>query len=124
MGDHKLLLPMGGSGTPSNTLFLGPIQAHNPHGIWIVSAVFAQMTAECLCTSQWNALFPSTLPLPIDSDLIHSSLGSPKSSIDLLFALWTRVVPRKHKLNRIRQVALDRFGRFWTTVYKTVHPVL
>jgi len=35
------------SGLPSNTWFLGPNQAHNPNGISIGSAVFAQLTAEC-----------------------------------------------------------------------------
>jgi len=40
------------------TRFLWPIQAHNPNGISIGSSVFAQMTAECLYTLQWDALFP------------------------------------------------------------------
>ena len=55
----------GGSGPPSNTLLLGPIQAHNPIGISIGSAVFAQMTAVCPYTLQWDAPFPSqNCPLP------------------------------------------------------------
>jgi len=43
---------------PHLTRFLGPIQAHNPNGILIGSAVFAQMTAECPYTLQWGAPFP------------------------------------------------------------------
>ena len=35
--------------TPSNTGFLGSIQAHNPNGILIGLAIFAQMTAVSLC---------------------------------------------------------------------------
>ena len=46
------------SGLPSNSWFLGPIQAHNPNGISIGLAVFAQMTAECPYTLQWDALPP------------------------------------------------------------------
>jgi len=44
--------------TPSNTWFFGPIWAHNPNGISIDSAVFAQGTAECPYTLQWDAPFP------------------------------------------------------------------
>ena len=47
----------------SDRWFLGLIRAHNPNGILIVSAVFAQMTADCPYTLQWNAPFPSKLPL-------------------------------------------------------------
>jgi len=43
---------------PSNTWFLWSIQTHNPNGISIGSAVFAQMTAECTYTSHWEAPFP------------------------------------------------------------------
>ena len=46
------------SGTPSNTWFLQPIQAHNPNGISIGLAVFAQTTAECPYILQWDAPFP------------------------------------------------------------------
>ena len=55
--------------------FLGPIRAHNPNSIWIGSAVFAQMTAECPYTLQWDAPFPQKkLPIPIGGSgphLIH-----------------------------------------------------
>jgi len=33
-------------------------QVHNPNGTSIGSAIFAQMTAECLCRLQWFACFP------------------------------------------------------------------
>jgi len=45
-------------GLPSNTWFLGPIQAQNPNGISIGSAVFAQFITECLYTLQWYSSFP------------------------------------------------------------------
>ena len=53
----------GGSGPASNTIAL-PIRAHNPNGISIESAVFAQITAECPYTLQLDAPCPpSKLPL-------------------------------------------------------------
>jgi len=59
---QKLPLPMEGSG-PHLTWFLEPIRVHNPNGISIGSAIFAQMTAESLL--QWNAPFPSqNCPFP------------------------------------------------------------
>jgi len=37
----------------------GPdVRLHNPNGISIGSAVFAQTTAECTYTLQWDAAFP------------------------------------------------------------------
>jgi len=75
----KLPLPIRGYGSPSNTWFLGPIQVRNPNGISICSAVFAQLTAECPCTLQWAAPYPSKLPLLV-GDLDHGFLGPPKSS--------------------------------------------
>jgi len=53
----KLPLPMGIWHHP--TRFLGPIRAYNPNGISIGSAIFAQMTAECPDTLQWDAPFAS-----------------------------------------------------------------
>ena len=42
-----------------------PIWAHNPNGISIGSAVFAQMTAECAYTLQWDASSPpQNCPFP------------------------------------------------------------
>ena len=54
----KIATSYGASGPPSDTWFLGPIRAHNPNGISISSAVFAQMTIECPYTLQWDAPFP------------------------------------------------------------------
>jgi len=52
-------------GPPSNTWFLRPIQAHNPNGIPIGSAVFAQTTVECPCTLHWVACSsPKLCPFP------------------------------------------------------------
>ena len=45
LSPSKLPLPMGGSGPPSNTWFLGPTRVHNPNGISIGSAVFAGLTS-------------------------------------------------------------------------------
>jgi len=53
----KLSLPMR-IWTPSNTCFLGPIRVHNPNGISIGSAVFAQITVECHYTLQRADLPP------------------------------------------------------------------
>ena len=43
------------SGPSSNMRFLRPVRDHNPNGISIGSAVFAQMTVECLYTLQPDA---------------------------------------------------------------------
>ena len=71
-------------GPPSNTLFLRPIRAHNPNGIHIGSAVFAQTTVEYPYTLQWDAHSPQKIcPFPwgdLESHLIHGSPGPPKSS--------------------------------------------
>ena len=47
------------------TRFLGPIRTHNPNGILIGSAIFAQMTVGCPYTLQWDAPFLQKLPLPM-----------------------------------------------------------
>jgi len=51
-------------GLPSNTRFLGSIRAHNPNGISIGSALFAEMTAECPYTLQRDAPSPQNCPFP------------------------------------------------------------
>jgi len=66
---------------PCNTWCFRPVRAHNPNGTSIGSAVFAQMTAECLHTLQWFACFPSKMPLPMLASgpyVIRGSLGPPK----------------------------------------------
>jgi len=47
--------PTGDLDLPCNTWCFGHMQAHNRNGTWIGSAVFAQMTADCL--SIWFACF-------------------------------------------------------------------
>jgi len=50
---------------PHPTRFLQPVRAHNPNGIPIVSAVFAQTTVECPYTLQWDAHSPQKIcPFP------------------------------------------------------------
>jgi len=76
--------PWGGEyEPPSNTWFSGPIKVHNPKGISTDSAVFAQTTAECPNTLQWDT--PSPLKIAPSHGgsgphLIHGSLGPPESS--------------------------------------------
>jgi len=45
--------------------------SHNPNGISIGSAVFAQMTAQCPYTLQWDA------PFPLKIALSHGRSGPP-----------------------------------------------
>jgi len=52
------------SGSPSNTWFLRPIQAHNPNGISIGSAIFAQVTGECPTLYNGTPLSPRNCPFP------------------------------------------------------------
>jgi len=61
------------AGPSANTRFLWPIRAHNPNGIWICSAVFAQMTAECPYTLQWGTLPPPNCPFPWGSGPLSST---------------------------------------------------
>jgi len=81
----KIVPSHGGSGMPWKTWFHEPIWAYFPNGILIGSAVFAQITAECPYTLQWDALFPLKIA-PSHGDLyphlIHGSwiLGPPESS--------------------------------------------
>jgi len=65
MGDPfpKIAPSHGGSGRHL-TRFLEPIRAHNPNGISIDSAVFAQMTAECPYSLQWDPLTPHNYLFP------------------------------------------------------------
>jgi len=62
---------------------LGPIRSHNPNGIPIGSAAFAQGTAECAYTLQRDGPFPLKIAPShgdLDPYLIHGVFGSPKSS--------------------------------------------
>jgi len=64
---------------PCNTRCFRPIRVQNSNGTSIGSAVFAQMTAECLYTLQWFACFPSKLPLLMLASGPHGTLGPPES---------------------------------------------
>ena len=70
--------------TPSDLWFLGPVRAHNPNGITIGSAVFAQITVRPYSVRlQWDPLSSWKLPIPVrdlDLHLIHGSLSPPESS--------------------------------------------
>ena len=65
-------------------LNLGPTRALNLNGISIGSAVFAQLSAECPYTSQWDASFPLKIAAFHGGGsgpyLMHGSLGPPESS--------------------------------------------
>jgi len=58
----KLSLLMGGWGPPSFSWFLEADRAHNPNCITIGSAIFAQVTVECLYTLQWVPLSQKIAP--------------------------------------------------------------
>jgi len=87
----ELPLPMGDLDIPCNTWCFQPIRIHNPNRTSIGSAIFAQMTVECLYTLQWFACFPSKLPLPMLASGTHlirgSSLGPPESGTQM--ATWS-----------------------------------
>jgi len=66
---------------PSNTCFLGPTLVHNPNGISIGLAVFAQDRADYPILYNRRPFLPK-LPLPIRGSGTQSnngSLGPPKS---------------------------------------------
>ena len=82
-------------GIGPHSSFLYFLQAHNPNGISIGSAAFAQMTVECAYTLQWDTPFPLKIAPShggdLDPHLIHDSLSPPIPH------------PKRH---------LDRFSRF------------
>jgi len=48
------------------------MQAHNPNGTLVGSAVFAQMTAGCPYTLQWFACFPLKIaPSMLASEILN-----------------------------------------------------
>jgi len=79
----KLSLPMRDRESRLTHDSLGPSQPTSQTEFRSVSR-FAQMTAECPYTLQWDApFFPHNCPLPIGGSgphLIHSSLGLPESA--------------------------------------------
>jgi len=70
-----------GSGLPSNTCFLGSIRVHNPNGISIGSAVFAQLMAQS-CRRCHVCPSPQNCPSHGESEphLIRCSMGPPDSA--------------------------------------------
>jgi len=66
----KFPLAMGGPGAPSNTWFFEPTRAHNPNGISVGSAVFAQLTKDCrqACPSPKNCPFPWEISEPSSNE--------------------------------------------------------
>jgi len=79
---------------PSNTCFLGFTRDHNPNGISIGSAIFAQLTAEFPYTLQWATLYPKTAP---------SHWGIWISISYMICWAYPRLQPKQH---------LDGFSRF------------
>jgi len=70
----KIAPSRGGPGPWFNLWFLGPVQAHNPNGITVDSAVFAQMTAVSVSyTLQKVAPFPKIAPS-------HRGSGGPSNT--------------------------------------------
>jgi len=69
---------------------------HNPNGISIGLAVFAQMTTECQYTLQWDA------PLPLKIAAFHGGSGRPSNTC-AWFPGPTRVLNPKRQLDRCRR---------------------
>jgi len=65
----KIALRMG-IWTPSNTWFLRPTRVHKPNGIWIGSAVFAQLTA----VRRWRC---RGMPFPLKLVPSHGGIWTP-----------------------------------------------
>jgi len=83
-------LPMGDLNLSCNMWYFRPMRAHNPNSTSIGSAVFAQMTAECLFSLQWFACFPLKIALPMLASgphVICGSLGPPDSGMQM--ATWS-----------------------------------
>jgi len=59
----KLSLPIGGSGPPFNTWFLGPIRTQNPNSILIGSPIFARFTTVTDRQTERQTTLLSLLPV-------------------------------------------------------------
>jgi len=125
---------------PSNTLFSGPIEAHNSNGISIGSAVFAQMTAGSLYFTMGCHFPPQNCPFPwgdLDLHLKHSSWAhpspQPKQHLDQ-FSYFCRAHCDRPGLGRFqnrnrdfgenrhqnRKLSFDRGpSRFWSRTRRT-----
>jgi len=87
----------GGSGTPSNISYLGPIQAHNPNGISISLAFCTEIDLRASVPILYTGtpLPPSKLPLPM-GDLDPTQILNPNriSIGSAVFAGLTTVTDR------------------------------
>jgi len=101
--------PWGICPPPSNIWLLRPMPAQNPKGTSIVSAVFAQVTAECIYTLQWFPISLSKLPpfMGIWTPCNNGSLGPAES--------WTQTATRS--LQPFMQGSL-----VWRTDWQTNRP--
>jgi len=81
---QELPLPMGDLDLPCNTWCFRPMRVHSPNGTSIGSAIFAQMTAECLYTLQWFACFPLKIaPSQTSGPHVRGSLAPPESGMQI-----------------------------------------
>jgi len=78
----QLYLPGGAHLPTGNTYFLGPTWVHNPNGISISSAIFAQLMARCRVSSGMprHVPFPTNFPFAWGSEPSsnNSFLGPPE----------------------------------------------
>jgi len=122
----------GGSGPPCNTRCLVPMPAHNPNGISIGPAVFAQMTADAL---QWFASFPLKIvssPVGIWTSCNTWFIGSTRVQntngnliVSAVFAGLTSVTDWQSDIQTDRPRYSERCGvivRIGITVWDTAKP--
>jgi len=76
--------------------------------IWVINSIWAERSVSSILFSRWyhRAQFQSYSPggADIPNDTLPWAVHKKAELTDLLFGLWTLVVRRKHKLNRIHQV--------------------
>jgi len=90
----KVALPMGGSGPPSNTWFLGPTRVLNPNGISISAAVFAGLTS----VTDWLTDRPrySVGKVTIGHIYVHSTVMRPNNNNNIIYtAPWSPRMQRR-----------------------------
>ena len=79
----KIAPSYGGSGTPSNTWFIGTIPAYNPNGISTGSVFLHRWPHSVSLYFTMGRSFPHSQNCPFDLHLINGSLGPPKSSTQM-----------------------------------------
>ena len=89
----KLFIPIGRAGPPANTWFVESTRAHNPKGISIGSAVYAQLTEKHPYTSQRADISPIK---------IAASHGK----------IWLQLIHDSNSPPEHKKQHLDRFSRF------------